>query len=148
MNNALLSILAAVAMLFVAIFHDNQYVVGFGLLIMGLSFSKPVVNRRQAISLVFISAYGPLMLIDSQQWQLLPFIAGSFLVISTIGQDEEEGTEATVIKMLIGFSWYYLAIPAACFFAAALMTLMSFGYVFAVIIEELTEDRSLAFNID
>ncbi len=135
----MLSVLAALAMLAVAIFHDSQLIVGAGLLIVGLTFSRPITNRRQALAVVLIGAYGPLMLLDHKQWQILPIIAGFSLVISTIGQEEEEGVEGMTVKMLIGFSWCYLAIPAVCFATAFLMLFVSAVHVFVASINELAE---------
>lgn len=136
MKNAFLNILAAVAMLFVAIFHDNGLIVGLGLMVVGLSFWRPITNCRQATSMVLVSLSGLLLLLGYYFWPLVSAGGGAFFVLSKLNQNKDG---FSVMEMLIGLSWFGLAIPFGCFLSAILMLLLSLLCFIFDSVEEVAE---------
>jgi len=136
MKNALLSVLAGIAMLFVAMFHDNSVVAGLSLMIAGLSFSHPMFKRRQVIAVVLISTSGWMMTLDYSWWPLLSVAGGTFLAISRLDQSKDA---FSVLELLIGVSWFGLALPFGCFLAAILMFTLAGLQTLVATIEGLVE---------
>ncbi|MDP2812580.1 MAG: hypothetical protein Q8O32_02715 [bacterium] len=141
MKNGLLSILAGLAMSAVGAFQHTELVVGLCLLIVGLTFSRPISNRRQAFAMVCIGVSGPLMLMDYSWSILLPNIAGLILISSTFGRKNTD--IFSFIKVFIGLSWSYtITIPSMYFVAAGLMILMGLVQMFIEIMKNIEEVAS------
>ena len=120
MKNGLLSILAGLAMSAAGAFQHTELVVGLCLFIVGLTFSRPISNRRQAFAMVCIGVSGPLMLMDYSWSILLICIAGNALIASNFG----ENSNLAFIKGFIGLSWCLIIfIPSMYFVAGGLMIL-------------------------
>lgn len=136
MKNALLNVLAGIAMLFVAMFHDNSVVAGLSLMIAGLSFSHPMFKCRQVIAMVLISTSGLMMTMGYSWWPLLATAGGTFFVISDLSQRKDA---FSVLELLIGVSWFGLALPFGCFLAAILMFTLAGLQALVATIEELVE---------
>lgn len=76
------TVVAGLAIIAMAIFHDHVLAAGLFLILAGLTFAMLPPNRWEEVTAICIGGAGGFLILDFSTWSFLLVLAGIFLIVS------------------------------------------------------------------